>query len=231
MASNGLSATIAAASAVLFDFDGPICDVFAGLPAPGVARDLSEIVDRYDAHLGGKARGTDDPMEILRLAPHGGESVIRDIEDALTAAEVAAVKVAGAPVAGAVAALSAARESGRKVAVVSNNSAGCVREFLAQHDLTHLVHEVVGRAAYRPDLMKPAPYSLMLAAERLSMAPQDCTLIGDSVTDIEAARAAEATSIGFANKPHKGLTLAEAGADAVVTDMTTVADALASSPR
>ncbi|MEU1627366.1 HAD hydrolase-like protein [Streptomyces sp. NPDC020096] len=231
MASNSLPTTIAAAGAVLFDFDGPICDVFAGLPAHGVARDLSEIVDSYDPDLGGKARGTDDPMEILRLAPHGGESVLRDVEDALTAAEVSAVKVAGAPVTGAVAALSAAYASGRKVAVVSNNSADCVRGFLAQHDLTHLVHEVVGRAAYRPDLMKPAPYSLLLAAERLSMAPRNCTLIGDSVTDVEAARAAGAMSIGFANKPHKGLALAEAGADAVVTNMTAVADALASSPR
>ncbi|MFD5734375.1 HAD family hydrolase [Streptomyces sioyaensis] len=230
MARNRLRATIAASRAILFDFDGPICDVFAGLPAHGVARDLSGIVDSHDAVLGGKARGTDDPMEILRLAPHGGDSALRDVEDALTAAEIAAVKVAGGPVAGAVAALSVAYASGRKVAVVSNNSAECVRQFLAQHELTHLVHEVIGRAAYRPDLMKPAPSSLLLAAERLSVKPGDCTLIGDSVTDVEAARAAGAMSIGFANKPHKGLTLAEAGADAVVTDMTTVADALASSP-
>ncbi|MFJ9848947.1 HAD family hydrolase [Streptomyces sp. NPDC101150] len=231
MAPDSLRATIAASRAILFDFDGPICDVFAGLPAHGVARELSEIVDSHDAPLGRKAHGTDDPMEILRLAPHGGEAALRDVEDALTAAEIAAVKVAGAPVTGAVAALSAAHASGRKVAVVSNNSAECVREFLARHDLSHFVHEVVGRAAYRPDLMKPAPYSLLLAAERLSMLSGDCTLIGDSVTDVEAARAAEAMSIGFANKPHKNLALAEAGADVVVTDMSTVADALVSSVR
>lgn len=36
--------------------------------------------------------------------------------------------------------------------------------------------------------------------------------------------------VGFANKPYKDLTLTEAGADAVVTDMTTVADTLASNP-
>ncbi|MEE4593984.1 HAD family hydrolase [Streptomyces sp. DSM 41524] len=231
MASNGLPATIAAARAVLFDFDGPICDVFAGLPAHGVARDLSEIVDRYDTHLGGKARGTDDPMEILRLATQGGEPAIRAIEESLTKAEVSAVKVAGQPVPGAVAALEAAHSSGRKVAVVSNNSTACVRAFLMLHGLRHLVHEVIGRAAYRPDLMKPDPHSLLLAAARLRVDSHHCILIGDSVTDIEAARAAGAMSIGFANKSHKGLALTEAGADAVVTDMTTVADALASSPR
>ncbi len=228
MASNSLPATIAATGAVLFDFDGPICNVFAGLPAHGVARDLAEIMDSYDANLGGKARGTDDPMEILRLAPLGGESALRDVEDALTAAEIAAVKVVGAPVTGAVAALSAAYVSGRKIAVVSNNSADCVQEFLVRHDLAHLVHEIVGRAAYRPDLMKPAPYSLLLATERLGVAPRDCTLVGDSVTDVEAARAAGAMSIGFANKPPKLLSLAEAGADTVISDMNVLADVLAS---
>ncbi|MFG2226142.1 HAD family hydrolase [Streptomyces sp. NPDC048644] len=230
MGSNKLSEVFGATSGVLFDFDGPICDVFAGRPAPGVARDLSEVVTRHDATLGSKVRGVDDPMEILRLAAQGGESVIRAIEESLTKAEVSAVKVAGPPVPGAVAALEAAHSSGRKVAVVSNNSTACVRAFLMLHDLRHLVHEVIGRAAYRPDLMKPDPHSLLHAAARLRVHPHHCTLIGDSVTDVEASRAAGAMCIGFANKSHKVVALAEAGADAVITDMTAVADALASRP-
>ncbi|MFE7666251.1 HAD family hydrolase [Streptomyces celluloflavus] len=231
MVSSKLSGVAEVTSGVLFDFDGPICDVFAGRPASGVARELSEVMARHDTALGCKAGGVDDPMEILRLAAQGGETVIRAIEESLTKAEVSAVKVAGPPVPGSVAALEAARSSGRKVAVVSNNSTACVRAFLTLHGLRHLVHEVIGRAAYRPDLMKPDPHSLLLAAARLHVPPKHCTLIGDSVTDVEAARAAGAMSIGFANKPHKDLSLAGAGADAVVTDMTAVADALASSPR
>ncbi|KIZ13550.1 HAD family hydrolase [Streptomyces natalensis] len=230
MGTNKLSEVAGATSGVLFDFDGPICDVFAGRPAPGVAQKLSEVVTQHDATLGAKAASVDDPMEILRLAMQGGEPVIRAIEESLTKAEVSAVKVAGPPVPGSVAALEAAHSSGRKVAVVSNNSTACVRAFLMLHGLRHLVHEVIGRAAYRPDLMKPDPHSLLLAAARLHVHPHHCTLIGDSVTDVEAARAAGARSIGFANKPHKDLALTEAGADAVVADMTTVADALASIP-
>ncbi|MGX8907431.1 HAD family hydrolase [Streptomyces netropsis] len=226
MGSSTLAEVLGATRAVLFDFDGPICDVFAGLPAHGVAMDLARAVASLDANLGGKARAMDDPMEILRLAPQGGESVLSGIEDALTSAEIAAVKVAGPPITGAVEALEAAHSSGRKIAVVSNNSGDCVREFLTRHGLGHLVHEVIGRAAYRPDLMKPAPHSLLLAAQRLGIAPEWCTLIGDSVTDIEAADAAGAMAIGYANKPGKNLALAEAGADAVVTDMGTVAMAL-----
>lgn len=221
-----LSEILGATSGVLFDFDGPICDVFAGLPAPGVARELSEIVARHDATLGGEAREFDDPMEILRLATQGGEPLIRATEESLTKAEVSAVKVAGPPVPGAVAALEAAHSSGRKVAVVSNNSTACVRAFLMLHGLRHLVHEVIGRAAYWPDLMKPDPHSLVLAAARLRTLPDHCTLIGDSVTDVEAARAAGARSIGFANKPGKDIALEKAGADVVITSMTAVADAL-----
>jgi HAD superfamily hydrolase (TIGR01509 family) len=230
MGNSQLPEAIGATTAVLFDFDGPICDVFAGRPAPEVARQLAEVLAQHDATLGGKARGVDDPMEILRLAPQGGEPAIRAIEESLTRAEVSAVKVAGPPVPGAVAALEAAHSSGRKVAVVSNNSTACVRAFLMLHGLRHLVHEVVGRAAYRPELMKPDPHSLLLAAAQLGMPPNHCTLIGDSVTDIEAADAAGAMSIGYANKPGKELALAEAGADAVVTEMGTVAEALMSGP-
>jgi HAD superfamily hydrolase (TIGR01509 family) len=230
MESSKLSEVIGVTTTVLFDFDGPICDVFAGRPAPDVARRLVETLAEHDAALGGKAHGIDDPMEILRLAPQGGESAVRAIEEALTRAEISAVEVAGSPVLGAVAALEAAQASGRKVAIVSNNSTACVRAFLMLHDLRHLVDAVVGRAPYWPTLMKPDPHSLLKAAAELSAHPYGCTLIGDSVTDIEAAKAAGGHSIGFANKPGKELTLGEAGADAVVTTMTVVAEALGRTP-
>lgn len=229
MGSSALAEVLGATRAALFDFDGPICDVFAGSPASEVASHLAEVLGAYDGALGSKARGTDDPMEILRLAPQGGERALPAIEDELTKAEVSAVRLAGPPVEGAVAALEAAHASGRKVAIVSNNSTACLRAFLMLHELRHLVDAVVGRATYRPDLMKPDPHSLLLASSELETPPRFCTLIGDSVTDIQAAKAAGERSIGFANKPGKQRALAEAGADAVVTAMVTVAEALRSS--
>ncbi|MEU6217202.1 HAD hydrolase-like protein [Streptomyces sp. NPDC047022] len=63
---------------------------------------------------------------------------------------------------------------------------------------------------------------------QLDTHPYDCTLIGDSVTDVEAAKATGGRSIGFANKPGKERALGDAGADAVVTSMATVAEALGS---
>ncbi|MFE9697899.1 HAD family hydrolase [Streptomyces sp. NPDC006270] len=182
----------------------------------------------YDGTSGSKARGTDDPMEVLRLASQSGKVGLRAIEEALTDAEVTAARLAGQPVPGSLAALEAARASGRKVAIVSNNSSACVRSFLTLHQLHHLVDAVVGRAPYRPDLMKPDPYLLLLASDELEERPQGCTLIGDSVTDIEAAQATGGRSIGFANKPGKDGALSDAGADVVVASMASVAEAFRS---
>ncbi|MFE9481885.1 HAD family hydrolase [Streptomyces spororaveus] len=223
-----LADVVATAEGVLFDFDGPICDVFQGLPAPGVAVELAEIVASRAPALADRARATDDPMEIHRLSQEGGAALLAVVEAALTAAEVAAVKAAGLPVAGAVQALTAAKESNRRVAVVSNNSAECVLEYLAIHGLGATVDVVVGRPVLRPDLMKPDPHPLLAAGEALDVEPAAMVLIGDSTTDVEAARAAGVRSIGFANKPRKRSTLADAGANVVVLGMDAVADALAS---
>ncbi|MFI5523996.1 HAD family hydrolase [Streptomyces platensis] len=226
MGSDDLSKTLARASAVLFDFDGPLCDVFAGLPAPKVADDLRRQVATREASLSAKLTETDDPMEVLRLSYESNPKVGLQIERALTAAELEAVAVAGAPTPGAVSALEAAVTAGRRVAVVSNNSAECVRAFLARHSLNDHVREVVGRAADRPDLMKPHPHSLLRAAELLEVGPSECVLIGDSVTDIQAAHLAGGTAIGFANKPRKREAFMEAGAEAVTEQMEAIADAM-----
>ncbi|MBW8088583.1 HAD family hydrolase [Streptomyces hygroscopicus subsp. hygroscopicus] len=227
MADENLAAVLSDCTTILFDFDGPICDVFAGMPANQVAANLANLVEKHHPDLAEKARETDDPMEILRLSSQGGQPLIVAIEEALTKAEVAAVAVAGKPTEGAVAALEATRESGRSAAIVSNNSAECVREFLRRHEILHLVQEVVGRAHGKPELMKPSPHALSVAAELMSEEPSRCVLVGDSVTDVEAAHHAGSRAIGYANKPSKLHSLAEAGADEVVSDMLTVAQALA----
>ncbi|MET9623020.1 HAD hydrolase-like protein [Streptomyces sp. NPDC006464] len=74
--------------------------------------------------------------------------------------------------------------------------------------------------------MKPNPYPLITAAERMHMDVTNCTLVGDSLTDIQAAHAAGATVIGYANKPHKSEQFADAQADAITDDMQAIAEAL-----
>ncbi|MFE4662909.1 HAD family hydrolase [Streptomyces hydrogenans] len=213
--------------AILFDFDGPICNVFQGLPAPSVAAELSTLLAWLAPELSNAAHATDDPMVVHQLAREGGQEVLSAVEAALTAAEIRAVGVAGAPTGGAVEAMVAARASGRRVAVVSNNSADCVHAYFAAQGISGAVETVVGRPALRPDLMKPSPHPLREAAAILGVSPARSALVGDSVTDIVAAQAAGAGSVGFANRPGKSEALAAVGATAVVTDMASLAHALA----
>ncbi|MFC8789685.1 HAD family hydrolase [Streptomyces cinereoruber] len=226
MHSDALTALFAECDAVLFDFDGPICDVFREVPAPDVAKDLVALLAEVAPALGDAARATDDPMVVHQLSRQGGEDVLSTVEAALTAAEVRAVSVAGAPTNGAVEALKAARASGRRVAVVSNNSAECVHAYLSSQGLSGVIEAVIGRPTLRPDRMKPSPHLLLEAASLLCVAARRAVLIGDSVTDIEASGAAGVTSVGYANKPGKQEALRSAGADVIVFNMGEVAQAL-----
>ncbi|WP_030768966.1 MULTISPECIES: HAD family hydrolase [unclassified Streptomyces] len=221
-----LSGVLANARVIFFDFDGPMCDVFAGLPAPKVAEQLTALLSSQDQAAGAKAAETDDPIEVLRIALEADAAIGQEVERALTEAEVEAIGVAGPPTPGAVEALQAARSSGRVVVVVSNNSADCVGRFVEAHGLGEYVAGIVGRPSGQPHLMKPNPYPLITAAEQAHTDVTHCTLIGDSLTDIQAAHAAGTTVVGYANKPHKEALFAEAGADAVTDDMAAIAEAL-----
>ncbi|MFJ5633896.1 HAD family hydrolase [Streptomyces goshikiensis] len=222
-----LSGVLEHARVIFFDFDGPVCDVFAGLPAPEVAKQLTTLLSTQHEAAGAKAAETDDPIEVLRIAHEADAAVGQVVEQALTAAEVEAVAVAGPPTPGAVEALQAARSSGRAVVVVSNNSADCVQRFMELHGLGEYVARIVGRPSGEPHLMKPNPYPLIMAAEQVHVDVTLCTLIGDSLTDIQAAHAAGATVIGYANKPHKGALFTDAEADAITDAMQDIADVFA----
>ena len=104
-----------------------------------------------------------------------------------------------------------------------------VDEYLAQHELVDLVEVVVGREYGKPDLMKPHPKPIHDALKRLRIGPDVALLVGDSVTDVDGARAAGIACIAYANKPGKDRLLA--AADAQVDDMQMLADHLAALPR
>jgi beta-phosphoglucomutase-like phosphatase (HAD superfamily) len=74
--------------------------------------------------------------------------------------------------------------------------------------------------------MKPDPWPLIRGIELIGSRTGGCVIIGDSVADITAARAAHVASIGYANRPAKQRTLADAGADAFITDMTQLVEQL-----
>lgn len=216
------------ARAVLFDFDGPICSVFAGEPAPGVARDLRERLAEWDVDVQLDDELADDPLEVLRAAVQFGDKVTRTADDLLTGAEISAARSAE-PTPGGVESMRACRAAGLRVAVVSNNSAAAVNEYLELHRLVDLVEVVVGRDYGKPDLMKPHPKPIHDALKRLHIGPDVALLVGDSTTDVDASRAAGIACIAYANKPGKGQLLA--AADAQVDDMQVLAEHLSALAR
>jgi FMN phosphatase YigB (HAD superfamily) len=121
----------------------------------------------------------------------------------------------------------AAHEAGRRLAIVSNNSAAAIQSYIAAHRLTAYVETVVGRD--EPDTMKPEPEPIVSALHQLESQPADAVMIGDSPSDILSARAAGTRSIGYANRPSKTRPLMDSGADAIVHSMADIATTLMAS--
>ncbi|MFI6158567.1 HAD family hydrolase [Micromonospora haikouensis] len=219
-----LASLVGRARVVLLDFDGPVCGVFARHPASAVADELRRLLADRGVPLPAGIRHEPDPLAVLRFtATLGRPAVVRLVDEALTRAEVTAARTA-APTPYGREAIVAAHRAGRRVAVVSNNSAACVRAYLNAHRLTSYVHPVVGRPEGAPGRMKPDPYPVLAALRELAAEPADCVLVGDSATDVEAAHAAGVAAIGYANKPGKRARLA--AADAVVDSMAELVTAL-----
>ncbi|WP_405100803.1 HAD family hydrolase [Micromonospora sp. NBC_01412] len=214
-----LGRLLAGVGAVLLDFDGPVCSIFAGYPAPQVAAELVDVLRRQGVDVPPDLASEPDPLEVLRRTGAAGDhGITRAVEDALCAAECRAVETAE-PTPYGREVIVAARQAGMPVAAVSNNSAGAVSAYLAAHRLAGYVLPVVGRAYADPDRMKPNPEPILQAVLALGETPGRCVLIGDSVSDIEGARAAGVRVVAYANRPNKADLFRGAAADAVISSM------------
>ncbi|MFC0539867.1 HAD family hydrolase [Kutzneria chonburiensis] len=216
---------VRAARGVLLDFDGPICSVFAGWPASAVAARLRGDIaaQGIDVHPVGSET---DPLAILLWIGENYPELVEFVDTRLCVAEESAVRTAK-PTDYSDEIIRHSARTGRSVAIVSNNSAVAIRSYLELRDLLRHVEIISGREFARPELMKPNPHSLIVAADALRVTLQDCLLIGDSVTDVLAAKSVSVRSIGYANRTDKFAKLAEAGADAVVSTLEPLARAVA----
>jgi phosphoglycolate phosphatase len=205
---------LAHARALLLDFDGPVCSVFAGTPAHVVASSLGAVLSAQGHESPYEIATAKDPFDVLRYAASVGPEQVRQVEDTFTAIEVEAVPVA-TPTPGAHELIRAWQDSGRPLAIVSNNSAAAIGTYLGLHDLRHLVSYVAARTGPDTSQLKPEPHLLDRATTNLGVGPDECVLIGDSISDLHAARSAGVSFIGYANKPGKREAMERAGADAV----------------
>ncbi|MBV9142109.1 MAG: HAD family phosphatase [Pseudonocardiales bacterium] len=225
MTSGGLGEVIARTRYVLLDFDGPICSVFAGIPAPAVASRLTEILLGAGVAPPVEITDTDDPFDVLRYALAHAPDLAADIETAFRAEELTAIASA-TPTPGATATIRACHDTGRPVAIVSNNSEAAIRAYLTHHALADQIARISTRTPADVARLKPHPYLVIQAIHGMDADLASCVLVGDSTTDIQAAHATGIAAIGYANAANKTHQLTNAGAEAIITHMTDLANAL-----
>ncbi|MFC7243694.1 HAD family hydrolase [Catellatospora aurea] len=202
--------------AILLDFDGPVCGVFSGITDMTVSDVLREEIRRLGFEVPAAVEPQNDPLEVLRFAATLGDPTVTAVDDRFRLAEIEAVALA-APTPYAIEFVRAAVAASKKIAIVSNNSAEAVEAYLERHQIRSAIGPIVGRAHARPDLMKPHPWSVLSALDRLGEPAEAAVLVGDSRTDMEVSVATGVWGIGFANKEGKSEVLRRAGAAAIAS--------------
>ncbi|WP_067879572.1 HAD family hydrolase [Nocardia vermiculata] len=207
---------------LLLDFDGPICSVFSGITSREAVDYLGK---QLDTPLPSAISETTDPFDVLGFAEKLGPSTAARIERAFARVEREAMAVSH-PTPGAAELIRRASHRGYTVAVVSNNSASAIAAYLDDRDLHRDISGIFARTSADLTALKPSAYLLNLAMRTLSTTAEHTVFVGDSTTDIQAARAARVSSIAFANRPEKIDRLAAHGPDAVITRLADLTDAL-----
>jgi phosphoglycolate phosphatase len=110
------------------------------------------------------------------------------------------------------------------VSIVSNNSVIAVERYLDLHHLGRHIDAGEGRTSEGVGHMKPDPALVRQALDRIEAAPRTAVLIGNSPSDVAAARNAGVEAIGFVDRPAKRGALATA--TALVTNLADLVDAL-----
>ena len=191
---------IAESEGLLLDFDGPVCNVYAGSDP---ARTASELAAAYNLDI-----NTDDPLQLITyaLATNGP---VDDIHRALTRTEIEAVRTATETPG-----IRALIETYHgPIAIVSNNASEAIENWLTHNGLRPSVDDITGRD---PQHMKPDPAPLLTAAEALGVPVDRCVFVGDSLNDARAAARAGTALVALANKPSKLRLFMDEGCDAIV---------------
>ncbi len=209
---------IRAARALLLDFDGPVCDLYAGYPAATAAGHIRQAITASGIQIPEHIAGTSDPLEIFTWTATISPQLAAQAEAEMTRQELAAITTAR-PTPYVHDLVTSARESGRTVAIVSNNSEQAVRAYLTRHGLDDRIDTIAARTSPDPALLKPSPHLIRAAVAQIAAAPGQCILIGDQPSDIHAANQAGTPAIGYASRPGRHTELTDAGAAAIVTSL------------
>ncbi|WP_234436928.1 HAD family hydrolase [Streptomyces maremycinicus] len=219
----------ARARVVLWDFDGPICRLFAGHSAERVADGLVEWLEGRGLRglLTADERRSPDPHVVLHAVDrrHPGSDLVAELEERLTQEELKATATA-MPTAWADPLIRTLVARRLRLAITTNNSPQAATAYLTGRGLAScFTPHVYGRTRELRHL-KPDPYCLNRALRAMGSAPGTALMIGDTPSDFLAASEAGVPFLGYARNERKEKLLLGAGATTVVNSLEAVLTAV-----
>jgi myo-inositol-1(or 4)-monophosphatase len=209
-----LDAILSQTRHLIFDFDGPICDLFAGVTAEAVADQLRDLLRAASTEPPPGITSTTDPFEILTYAASLSSDLAERTETAMARFELSAVPTAA--LSGYVhETVTACRQSGRSAAVISRHSAAAVRAYLTAHGLDEQIEHISARAPGQPSPID----RLIEETIHVLGPPAECALITASADRIQAANREQTHTIGYARAPGIRELLAAAEAETVIPSL------------
>ena len=213
--------------AVAFDLDGTLLDTVHDLAA-AVNTLLGELglsplpVDAVRSMVG---KGVADLLARALTHARGAPPRDGELEDLLPRYQQGYASILGRQTQlfpGVVAGLDRMQQAGFRMAVVTNKATRFVGPHLKHAGIAEYFEIVVGG----DDAVAKKPHAapLLLAADRLGIAPARMLMVGDSGNDVDAARAAGSPVVVVPYGYSEGLPVQRLAADGIVDSLAAVAD-------
>ncbi|MDX6565677.1 MAG: pyrophosphatase PpaX [Gaiellales bacterium] len=175
---------------VLFDLDGTVIDSGAIILASMRYAAETVVGGQYsDAELMKAVGGPGLEAQMVALDPDRVDELVRVYREHNEPLHATLECCAGMDEV-----LATLKDEGRRLGIVTAKRRLTVELAFAQLPIEHFFDVVVG--GDETDRHKPDPAPLMLALERLGVAPGDAAYVGDSPFDMQAAKAAGLYAIG-----------------------------------
>ncbi|MEU5579417.1 HAD-IA family hydrolase [Streptomyces huasconensis] len=207
---------------MLFDFDGPICRLFARHSAKRVAEDQVRCLAGLGLPglLSEEERSQPDPYVVLRAVDRRRprSDLVEELAKRLTQHELSAVRSAF-PTPYVDPLIRTWSALGVRLAVTTNNSPEAASSYLASRGLLECFAPHIYGRTQDLRLLKPDPHCLHRALRAMGADPQASLMIGDTPTDFQAAEQAGVRFLGYARNERKARLLWEAGARHLVSSL------------
>lgn len=184
--------------AVVLDFDGTVFRLFCNYNLDKIKIELMSLLNTYEVEFNLENDAFDVFEKIFNsdLDSQIKKCMLEKVNEIIKGAEIDALNT-GVLIDGFSDFLRWMDSKKFSLAIVTNNSEECVREFFSRY-YNRMDCVIVGRDCQRPDLMKPNPYMLDKMCELLNLSRNEICFVGDSVRDYNCALAFGCDFIGMA---------------------------------